>query len=91
MLLVQAQQLGRAGLAASLSVAELASGYNTLPNRLRWMLKETMGADGEFERRRAELESEDVLLHVLLASQPALGRGRIRLCSAVDPPVGVLT
>jgi len=86
-LLVQAQQLGRAGLAASLSVAELASGYNTLPNRLRWMLKETMGADGEFERRRAELESEDVLL----ASQPALGRGRIRLCSAVDPPVGVLT
>ncbi|EOD39359.1 hypothetical protein EMIHUDRAFT_454432 [Emiliania huxleyi CCMP1516] len=54
-----AQQLGRAGLAASLSVAELASGYNTLPNRLRWMLKETMGADGEFERRRAELESED--------------------------------
>ena len=62
MLLVQAQQLGRAGLAASLSVAELASGYNTLPNRLRWMLKETMGADGEFERRRAELESEDVLL-----------------------------
>ena len=24
-------------------------------NRLRWMLRETMGADGEFERRRAEL------------------------------------
>ena len=28
---------------------------NTPAARLRWMLKETMGADGEFERRRAEL------------------------------------
>lgn len=28
---------------------------NTLANRIRWMLKETMGADGEFERRRKEL------------------------------------
>lgn len=28
---------------------------NTCANRLRWMLKDTMGADGEFERRRAEL------------------------------------
>ena len=34
---------------------QLAHEYNTLPNRIRWMLKETMGADGEFERRRAEL------------------------------------
>ena len=29
---------------------------NTLANRIRWMLKDTMGADGEFERRRAELQ-----------------------------------
>jgi hypothetical protein len=29
--------------------------HNTLANRIRWMLKETMGADGEFERRRKEL------------------------------------
>ena len=28
---------------------------NTVANRIRWMLKETMGADGEFERRQAEL------------------------------------
>jgi hypothetical protein len=28
---------------------------NTPAARVRWMLKETMGADGEFERRRAEL------------------------------------
>lgn len=30
---------------------------NTLPNRLRYMLVETMGADGELERRAAELET----------------------------------
>ncbi len=29
--------------------------YNTKANRLRWMLKDTMGAAGEFEFRRAEL------------------------------------
>ena len=29
---------------------------NTLPNRLRYLLAETMGADGELERRAAELE-----------------------------------
>ena len=29
---------------------------NTLPARIRWMLLESMGADGEFERRAAELE-----------------------------------
>eukprot|EP00966_Prymnesium_polylepis_P084761 1962124-Prymnesium_polylepis.1 len=28
---------------------------NTLPNRIKWMLKDTMGADGEFQRRQAEL------------------------------------
>lgn len=28
---------------------------NTLSERIRWMLKETMGSDGEYERRRAEL------------------------------------
>lgn len=28
---------------------------NTPASRLRWMLKDTMGADGEFERRQAEL------------------------------------
>jgi len=28
---------------------------NTAANRMRWMLKDTMGADGEFERRAAEL------------------------------------
>ena len=28
---------------------------NNAANRLRWMLKETMGADGAFERRREEL------------------------------------
>lgn len=30
--------------------------YNTKANRLRWMLKDTMGADREFEFRRAELQ-----------------------------------
>ena len=29
---------------------------NTLPNRMRYLLAETMGADGELERRAAELE-----------------------------------
>ena len=28
---------------------------NTLANRVRWMLRETMGADGDLERRQAEL------------------------------------
>jgi len=28
---------------------------NTLANRVRWLLKETMGAEGELERRQAEL------------------------------------
>ena len=34
--------------------AEIAAA-DTLPARIKWMLKETMGADGEFERRAAEL------------------------------------
>ena len=29
---------------------------NSLANRIKWMLKHTLGADGEFERRKAELE-----------------------------------
>ena len=37
-----------------MSDAQLAAA-NTLAERLRWMLKETYGADGEFERRQAEL------------------------------------
>jgi len=45
------QQRGAAGPP---SAEELAA-HNTLPNRVKWMLKETMGADGEFERRRLEL------------------------------------
>ena len=35
---------------------ELLHAANTLPNRLRYILAETMGADGELERRAAELE-----------------------------------
>jgi len=31
--------------------------HNTKANRLRYILKETMGADGEFERRREELKA----------------------------------
>jgi hypothetical protein len=34
---------------------ENADANNTAANRLRWMLKETMGADGAFDRRRHEL------------------------------------
>ena len=34
---------------------EMLERENTLANRVRWMLKATMGADGEFERRRLEL------------------------------------
>ena len=30
--------------------------HNTKPNRLRWILKDTMGAVGHFERRREELQ-----------------------------------
>ena len=32
---------------------------NTKANRVRYILKETMGADGEFERRRLELQAVD--------------------------------
>jgi hypothetical protein len=35
--------------------APMLERYNTKANRLRWMLKDTMGADGEFEFRRTEL------------------------------------
>eukprot|EP00966_Prymnesium_polylepis_P267254 6173728-Prymnesium_polylepis.1 len=34
--------------------AEDVDAADTLPNRLRWMYKETMGADGEFDRQWAE-------------------------------------
>ena len=37
--------------------ASALAAANTLPARIRWMLKEPMGADGEFERRAAELEA----------------------------------
>ena len=33
---------------------EAVDAADTLPNRLRWMYKETMGAEGEFERQWAE-------------------------------------
>jgi hypothetical protein len=36
--------------------APMLKRYNTKANRLRWMLKDTMGANGEFEFRRAELQ-----------------------------------
>mmetsp|Transcript_38706 Transcript_38706/g.64204 ORF Transcript_38706/g.64204 Transcript_38706/m.64204 type:complete len:670 (-) Transcript_38706:447-2456(-) len=39
---------------SKVSESQLATA-NTLANRIRWMLKETMGADGEFERRQEEL------------------------------------
>ena len=39
----------------SMTNQQIAASFNTIINRLRWMLKETMGADGELERRRAEL------------------------------------
>jgi hypothetical protein len=42
-------------LTDSMSVQQIGSNFNTITNRIRWMLKETMGADGELERRRAEL------------------------------------
>ena len=34
---------------------KIGSNENNAANRLRWMLKETMGADGAFDRRREEL------------------------------------
>jgi len=34
---------------------EQLAAHNTMANRLRYILKETMGADGELERRQAEL------------------------------------
>lgn len=30
-------------------------GVNTVANRIRWMLKDTMGSEGDFDRRRAEV------------------------------------
>ena len=33
---------------------EAVNDADTLPNRIRWMYKETMGAEGEFERQWAE-------------------------------------
>ncbi|KDO31584.1 hypothetical protein SPRG_03513 [Saprolegnia parasitica CBS 223.65] len=38
------------------SASTLAS-VNTKVNRVKWMLKHTMGSDGDFERRRVELQS----------------------------------
>jgi len=40
--------------AEDVSIEELRE-YDTVPNRIRWHFKFMMGADGEFERRRAEL------------------------------------
>ena len=40
--------------AADISDADIAAA-NTVANRIRWMMKDTMGADGEFERRQSEL------------------------------------
>ena len=35
--------------------AENGGGDNTAANRIRWILKDTMGADGAFDRRKQEL------------------------------------
>ena len=45
----------RASLALDDVTPEMVASANTVSERLRWMLTETMGADGEFERRREEL------------------------------------
>lgn len=45
---------GGAAAAASLSAAEYDE-LNTRANRLRWILEKTMGAEGNFEHRQAEL------------------------------------
>ena len=60
---------------------EAVDAADTLPNRLRWMYKETMGAEGEFERQWAELallrkvrqetmSEHDVAKHILLSVMP---------------------
>lgn len=44
------------GIDLSLVTDEMVAARNTLVNRVKWMLSTTMGADGEFERRIAELD-----------------------------------
>ena len=46
---------GDAEAAAAAAVAALHAN-NTAANRMRWLLHDTMGAPGEFERRQAELQ-----------------------------------
>jgi hypothetical protein len=41
--------------------AEQLASMNTLANRMRYILKETMGAEGELERRSAELDELEAL------------------------------
>eukprot|EP00966_Prymnesium_polylepis_P291900 6741537-Prymnesium_polylepis.2 len=57
---------------------EAVEAADTLPNRLRWMYKETMGADGEFERQWGEVAllrkvkketiSEDLVARAIIRS-----------------------
>ena len=50
-------ELAKAGkVAEAIITDEQLARANTLANRVRWLLKETMGADGEFERRAKEVE-----------------------------------
>ena len=50
------------GIAPEAVTEAAIRGANTLANRLRWMLKDTMGADGEFERRQVANSSLPSLL-----------------------------
>ena len=46
---------GGAAAGTGLDDEQALASLNTLANRIRWMLTDTMGADGEFERRRLEM------------------------------------
>lgn len=62
---------------------------NTPAARVRWMLKETMGADGEFERRRAELS----FIHKIDVSKVrvVLGVPNTQICERMSRRPGPLT
>ena len=44
------------GVTADKVTERMIHKHNTAANRLKWILKDTMGANGEFDRRRSELQ-----------------------------------